>query len=89
MNLSLEHIDNMIKDLVGLRTHLTGPDQAYFLLLTYVSSVTGVSEELIRSEKRHKKYTEARCLLIYHMFEMGYTKKSISSHLEFNHVAIL
>ncbi len=89
MKLSVENIDRLIEDLVRLRAALTSTDQRHYLLITHLYTVTGVTAEEIMSKKRNKSVSDARCMLIHHMFETGYTKTGIARHLGLDHASVI
>jgi chromosomal replication initiation ATPase DnaA len=90
MNKSLERIDRKIVALVRQRIALTkSPDQRSDLLLAFITAVTHVSKEDIISTKRDWNTSDARCMYVYHLVELGYTRLAVAKMLNLDHAAVL
>jgi chromosomal replication initiation ATPase DnaA len=85
----LATIDRKIAELIKQRAALTHRQQLIDVLLIYVSAVCGVPVSHIKSKRRNRMVSDARCLLIYNLYESGYTKSMISTSLKLNHVSVL
>ena len=86
--MTIAQIDKEIRRLINLRMDMTRKPEFMDVLLLFVSTVCNIKVALIKSRSKKRPITDARCLVIYHMFEAGYTHYMIGKKLSLHHGAI-